>query len=241
LPDLETAHDHLPRLWARARVDALIHEMNLNGEREDYISEIIRLSQKYRFVTPYTAFLAAPRSLLRPRVIQPGDPVIRVKTDPSIKSVFAVLPFGETLPLKYLASEGVWEVRFFAPAWMPDGTYRCRLLMTDKQGNGYQEEKSFVVDSRAPKLGILAQSQTVRAGDELLVRVSADRDAMRIVAKIYGAAPVQLAWSEKEKVNVGRLRVPAGLASGQYTLTVSAEDFAHNQSSIEAQVTVIGR
>src|SRR5215510_3716854 len=118
LPELEMAHDHLPRLWARARVDALIYEMNLNGEREDYISEIIRLSQKYRFVTPYTAFLAAPRSLLRPRVIQPGDPMIRVKTDPSIKSVFAVLPFGETLPLKYLAGEGVWEVRFFAPAWM---------------------------------------------------------------------------------------------------------------------------
>ncbi len=184
LPELETAHDHLPRLWARARVDALIYEMNLNGEREDYISEIIRLSQKYRFVTPYTAFLAAPRSLLRPRVIQPGDPVIRVKTDPSIKSVFAVLPFGETLPLKFLASDGVWEVRFFAPAWMPDGTYRCRLLMTDKQGNGYQEEKSFVVDSRAPKLSFVAQSQSVRAGDELLVRVNADRDAMRIVAKI---------------------------------------------------------
>ncbi|MGH9751548.1 MAG: VIT domain-containing protein [Blastocatellia bacterium] len=241
LPELEAAHDHLPRLWARARVDALIHEMNLNGEREDYISEIIRLSQKYRFVTPYTAFLAAPRSLLRPRVIQPGDPVIRVKTDPSIKSVFAVLPFGESLPLKYLASEGVWEVRFFAPAWMPDGTYRCRLLMTDKQGNGYQEEKGFVVDSRAPKLNLVAQSQSVRAGDELLVRVNADRDAMRIVAKMYGAQPVYLAWSEKEKANVGRLRVPAGLASGKYTLTVSAEDFAHNQSSVEAQVTVIGR
>src|SRR5262245_9310419 len=50
LPELDTDQDHLPRLWARARVDALIHEMNLNGEREDYISEIIRLSQKYRFV-----------------------------------------------------------------------------------------------------------------------------------------------------------------------------------------------
>jgi hypothetical protein len=124
---------------------------------------------------------------------------------------------------------------------MPDGTYRCRLLMTDKQGNGYQEEKSFVVDSRAPRLSFVAQSQTARAGDELLVRVNADRDAMRIVAKIYGARPVHLAWSEKEKANVGRLRVPSGLASGQYTLTVSAEDFAHNQSSVEAQISVIGR
>jgi Ca-activated chloride channel family protein len=241
LPELETAHDHLPRLWARARVDALLSEMNLDGEREDYISEIIRLSQKYRFVTPYTAFLAAPRSLLRPRVIQPGDPVIRVKTDPSIKSVFAVLPFGETLALKFRPGEGVWEARFFAPAWTPDGTYRCRLLMTDRQGNGYQEEKSFVVDSRAPKLDVQAPAAPVRAGEELTVRVTADRDAARIVAKLYGAEPVQLAWSEKEKANVGRLRVPAGLISGRYTLTVSAEDFAHNQSSVETQVAVLGR
>ncbi|HMV46731.1 MAG TPA: VIT and VWA domain-containing protein [Blastocatellia bacterium] len=241
LPALETAHEHLPRVWARARVDALLYEMNLNGEREDYIAEIIRLSQKYKFVTPYTAFLAAPRSLLRPRVIQPGDPVIRVKTDPAIKEVFAVLPFGETLPLKFLPGEGVWQARFLAPAWMPDGTYRCRLLMTDKQGNGYQEEKSFVIDSHAPKLAARVDSQTVRAGDEVLVKVNADKDTVRLVAKLYGAQPVLLAWSEKEKASIGRLRVPAGLASGQYALTVSAEDFAHNQAGVDVMVSVIGR
>ncbi|HQR34421.1 MAG TPA: VIT and VWA domain-containing protein [Blastocatellia bacterium] len=241
LPELETAHEHLPRLWARARVDALLYEMNLNGEREDYIAEIIRLSQKYKFVTPYTAFLAAPRSLLRPRVIQPGDPVIRVKTDASIKEVFAVLPFGETLPLKFLPNEGVWQARFLAPAWMPDGTYRCRLLMTDKQGNGYQEEKSFVIDSHSPKLAARLDSQIVHAGDDVVLKVNADQDTMRLVVRLYGAQPVQLVWSEKERMNVARLRVPAGLASGQYTLTVSAEDFAHNQSSIEVVVSVIGR
>jgi Ca-activated chloride channel homolog len=242
LPERETAHEHLPRLWARARVDALLYEINLNGERDDYIAEIIRLSQKYKFVTPYTAFLAAPRSLLRPRVIQPGDPVIRVKTDPSINSVFAVLPFGETVPLKFITAEGVWEARFLAPAWVQDGTYRCRLLMTDEKGNGYQEEKSFVIDSHPPRLSaILSNQTTIRAGEELIVKVSADRDTMRLIAKFYGAQPAQLAWSDREKMNIGRLRIPAGLASGQYRLTVSAEDFAHNQSSIEVPVTVIGR
>jgi Ca-activated chloride channel family protein len=241
LPELETAHAHLPRVWAKARVDALLYEMNLNGEREDYIAEIIRLSQKYKFVTPYTAFLAAPRSLLRPRIIQPGDPVIRVKTDASIKEVFAVLPFGETLPLKFLPAEGVWETRFLAPAWMPDGTYRCRLLLSDKAGRGYQEEKSFVVDSHAPRLQARVESATVRAGGELLVRVNADRDTMRLVAKLYGAQPVPLVWSETEKACIGRIRVPAALASGPYTLTVSAEDFAHNQSSVDVQLSVIGR
>jgi Ca-activated chloride channel family protein len=241
LPEFDDTHEHLPRVWARARVDALLHEMDLSGEREDYIAEIIRLSEKYKFVTPYTAFLAAPRALLRPRLIQPGDPVLRVRTDASIKSVFAVLPFGETLPLKFLNAEGVWEVRFLAPSWMPDGTYRCRLLMTDREGHGYQEEKSFVVDSHAPKLKASVGAQTVRAGDELMIKVAADSDTARLVARMYGAQPAQLFWSSKEGTNTGRLRVPAGLAAGRYTLYISAEDFAHNQSSVEIQIEVLGR
>ena len=241
LPELADTHSHLPRVWARARVDALLREMDLNGEREDYIAEIIRLSQKYRFVTPYTAFIAAPRALLRPRLIQPGDPVLRVKTDESINSVFAVFPFGETLPLKFLQSEGVWEVRFLAPAWLPDGTYRCRLLMTDKNGNGYQENKSFVIDSHAPKLGVKISDKPVKAGEELLVKVSADSDTVRLFARVYGAQPVRLSWSRHDQTNVGKLRVPANLAAGRYTLTISAEDAAHNQSTAEVPIEVVSR
>jgi Ca-activated chloride channel family protein len=215
--------------------------MDLNGEREDYINEVIRLSQKYKFVTPYTAFIAAPRALLRPRLIQPGDPVIRVKTDASIKSVFAVLPFGETLPLKFLPAEGVWEGRFLAPAWMPDGAYRCRLLLADAEGNGYEEEKSFVVDSHAPKLKVTLARDSVRAGDELKVTADADADTFRLTAKMYGAQPADLRWSDADRANVGLLRVPAGLAPGRYVLTVSAEDFAHNQSDAEVTIEVVGR
>jgi hypothetical protein len=84
-------------------------------------------------------------------------------------------------------------------------------------------------------------SQTARAGEEILVKATADKDTMRLVARLYGAQPVALTWSEKEMANVGRLRVPAGLASGRYALTVSAEDFAHNQSNVDVMVSVIGR
>ena len=241
LPELADIHSQLPRVWARARVDALLREMDLNGEREDYIAEVIRLSQKYRFVTPYTAFIAAPRALLRPRLIQPGDPVLRVKTDESINSVFAVFPFGETLPLKFLQPEGVWEVRFLAPAWLPDGTYHCRLLMTDKNGNGYQETKSFVIDSHAPKLAVKLDDKPVKAGKDLIVKVSADSDTVRLFARIYGAPPVRLSWSQPDQTNVGKLRVPANLAAGRYMLTISAEDAAHNQSTAEVPVEVISR
>jgi Ca-activated chloride channel family protein len=105
IPEFADFHAHLPRLWARLRIEALVREMDRDGEREDFISEIIALSQKYRLVSPYTAFLAAPRALLRPRLIQPGDPVIRVKTGASVTEVFAVLPFGETVPLTF------WPIR----------------------------------------------------------------------------------------------------------------------------------
>ena len=40
LPELAETHEHLPRLWARARVDALLREMDMNGEREDYIADM---------------------------------------------------------------------------------------------------------------------------------------------------------------------------------------------------------
>ena len=241
LPELEAAHAHLPRVWVKARINFLLQEMNRDGEREDFIAEIIRLSEKYKLVTPYTAFLAAPRALLRPRLIQPGDPVIRVKTDPSITEVFAVLPFGETLPLKFLAAEGVWETRFLAPSWMADGNYQCRLLLKDKNGNGYQEQKSFVIDSRAPKLKTSLDRTTLTAGDALGLKVSADSDTIRLTARMYGSTTVALHWSDQAKANVGVLGIPESLSSGKYTVIISAEDRAHNQTTEEIQIEVIGK
>ncbi len=240
LPEIADFHQNLPRLWARARIDALVREMDLNGEREEFITEIIALSQKYKLVSPYTAFIAAPRALLRPRLIQPGDPVIRVKTDKSIIEVFAVLPFGETLPLKFLESEGVWETRFLAPDWMADGVYNCRLLLTDIDGNGFEETKTFVVDSQAPSLKIELAKTTFQSGEEIEIRVSAEKDTAKLTAKFYGAKPVELIWSNSAKASVGKLVVPANIASGQYFLTVLAEDFAHNQSAEEIRVEILG-
>ncbi|MBZ5515475.1 MAG: VIT and VWA domain-containing protein, partial [Acidobacteriia bacterium] len=115
LPAETLEHASLPRTWAKARVDALLAKIEREGEDQASVDEIIRLARKYKFVTPYTSFLAAPRALLRPRVIRPGDPVIRVKTDPSIVSVIALFPFGLVKKLRYLQDEDIWQTRFLAP------------------------------------------------------------------------------------------------------------------------------
>ena len=123
LPADDQSHPQLPRTWAKARVDALLEKIEREGEDRASIDEIIRLSRKYKFVTPYTSFLAAPRSLLRPRVIRPGDPVIRVQDRSGDRSVMALFPFGLTKPLRYLKDEDIWQTRFLAPADLADGTY----------------------------------------------------------------------------------------------------------------------
>jgi Ca-activated chloride channel family protein len=138
-------HDQLPRLWAGARVQALLDQIEREGESEAAINEVIRLARRYKFVTPYTSFLAAPRALLRPRVIRPGDPVLRVHTDKAIVSVIALFPFGLEKSLRYLAGEDVWQTRFLAPADMKDGSYPVRLVLRDTSGQVYRESKSFVI------------------------------------------------------------------------------------------------
>lgn len=240
LPERDDSHPHVPRMWARARVDALLRQIALNGETKEAIDEIIALSKKYKFVTPYTSFLAAPRSLLRPRVIRPGDPVLKVRADKSIREVTAVFPFGLTKRMTYITSDDVWETRFLAPSGMADGVYQCRLVLVDRQGRAYQEGKSFVIDSRPPKLQASLNQTVAHAGEDLMITVRADSDTRVIAARIFGSLPVPVVWDAKAKANIGHLSIPAGLPSGSYTIQVTAEDFAHNSSVVELVVEVIG-
>jgi Ca-activated chloride channel family protein len=240
LPERDDSHPHVPRLWARARVDALLRQIALNGETKEAIDEIIALSKKYKFVTPYTSFLAAPRSLLRPRVIRPGDPVLRVRADESITEVTAVFPFGLTKRMTYIKGEDVWETRFIAPREMADGVYHCRLVLVDRRGRAYQEEKSFVIDSRAPRLQATMSQTVARAGEDLIISVRADSDTRVIAARIFGASPVPVLWDANAKTNIGRMRIPAGLPSGTYTIQITGEDFAHNSSVTELTLEVLG-
>ena len=96
-------------------MDALLEKIQREGEDQATIDEIIRLARQYKFVTPYTSFLAVPRALLRPRVIRPGDPVLRVKTDESILSVTALFPFGLVQKLRYLSGKTCGKRVFSLP------------------------------------------------------------------------------------------------------------------------------
>lgn len=239
LPAQELDHGQLPRLWAGARVQALLDEIARNGETEAAIDEIIRLAEKYKFVTPYTSFLAAPRALLRPRVIRPGDPILRIHTDPAIVSVVALFSFGLEKPLRYLSDEDVWETRFLAPPEMMDGTYPVRLVLRDKDGQVYRESKSFVILSKPPSVKIRLANTRFRAGEMVPLSVNASASTRTLTARLEGLAPVSLHWNREAEASTGQLWLPTGLPAGDYILTVTAEDVAHNLGSAEVRIEVV--
>jgi Ca-activated chloride channel family protein len=239
LPKESFDHPQLPRLWARARVDALLEKIEREGEDQKTIDEIIRLARKYKFVTPYTSFLAVPRALLRPRVIRPGDPILRVKTDESILSVIAVFPFGLVQPLRHLSSEDVWQTRFLAPTDMQDGTYTLRLILRDQAGHTYRESKTFVIASKAPVVQVKLDRKRFQRGESVPMKVSASETTRTLVARVDGAAPVALRWDSKSGANTGTLTLPEQMIPGTYKLTVTAEDIAHNIGTQEVQIEVL--
>jgi len=247
LPAEALDHPELPRLWAQARVNALLDQIARDGETRAAIDEIIRLARRYKLVTPYTSFLAVPRALLRPRVIRPGDPVLRVRTDPAIQSVIALFPFGLTKPLRHLAGEDtpgedggrLWETRFLAPTDMKDGTYSVQLILRDDHGNAYREAKTFVIASTPPAVKILLDHKQLRAGEAMLVKATASASTRTLTARLDGVTPVSLRWNSLAGASVGTLVVPPGFPTGRYTLSVTAEDIAHNIGSEEVQVEVL--
>jgi len=232
-------HPQLPRLWARARVDALLAKIERDGEDQASVDETIRLARQYKFVTPYTSFLAVPRALLRPRVIRPGDPILRVKTDESIVSVVALFPFGLVQPLRHLSSEDVWQTRFLAPTDMQDGTYTVRLILRDQVGHTYRESKTFVIASKPPIVQVKVDRKRFQRGDTVNLRVSASESTRTLVARMDGAVPVSLRWDPRVSANAGELMIPDQAIPGMHTLTVTAEDIAHNIGTGEVQIEVL--
>lgn len=236
LPEKALQARDLPRRWARARVDHLLRLIEAQGERREWVDEVIALSKRYKFVTPYTAFLAAPRSLLRPRRIQPGDPVLRVECDPLTRSVVALFPFGLRLPLVRRPGTTLWEGRFFVPEGLADGNYTVRLVLRDVSGAHVSERKTFVLDGRPPRLRPEAPA-AARPGDAMRVAVRTDEDVVLLSARLGEGAPVPLRWDAQARRSVGVVRVPVSM-QGTQDLFFEAVDAAKNRGFARLRVQV---
>ncbi len=236
LPEKALEARDLPRRWARARVDDLLARIERDGERREWVDEVIALSKRYKFVTPYTAFLAAPRSLLRPRRIQPGDPVLRVECDANTVAATALLPFGVKLDLVRRPKSEVWEGRFLVPEGLKDGRYPVRILLQDASGARISETKHFILDGAAPVIHPELPT-SARPGDLVRITARTDKDVVLLSARVGDAPPIPLRWDPSANASVGLVRIPYGVSGGQ-EVTFEAVDAAKNRGFARATLEV---
>ena len=226
----------LPRRWARARVDDLLRRIELEGEKREWVEEILELSRRYKFVTPYTAFLAAPRSLLRPRRIQPGDPILRIEALPGTAAIAALLPFGRKLDLTRRPGSNLWEGRFLVPDRTADGPMNVRIVLRDQGGATTVESKRVVVDGTPPTITpTLPDGAT--AGSTVTLAARADADVIALTARVGDGLPVPLRWDGPSKASVGELLLPQGI-TGSVPVLFEAIDGAGNHGFARATLRV---
>jgi Ca-activated chloride channel family protein len=96
-----------------------------------------------------------------------------------------------------------------------------------------------VIASKPPAVEIKLDSKRFRRGQILDLKVSASQSTRTLVARLDGAAPVELKWDARAGANTGQLLVPEQAIPGIYKLTVTAEDIAHNTGSREVDIEIV--
>ena len=73
----------------------------------------------------------------------------------------------------------------------------------------------------------------------MLVRAGATATTRTLTARLQGAPALDLRWNAAAAASTGQLRIPDTLAPGTYTLSVTAEDIAHNIGAQEVKIEII--
>jgi Ca-activated chloride channel family protein len=71
------------------------------------------------------------------------------------------------------------------------------------------------------------------------IKAGATASTRTLTARLQGAMPVDLRWNSAASASTGELQIPSTLAPGSYTLSVTAEDIAHNVGSQEVRIDVV--
>jgi Ca-activated chloride channel family protein len=266
-PPAEVSNAFVARLWAQRRIDFLLSQNRLNGEREEAKVEVIALSKQYNIVTPYTSMVAVrPQNTavasVFPQRVKPGDPTIHVRAPRDARSVRVLLSFaGRTAEkaARWDEEKSLWTARFLVPAGTPEGTYPLAVRIEHADGRLEQLALTVSIDTTAPAM--LASASAIHAGEPTriwagaavtptdLARVLFSRqdtyeglkalfDVRHVRALLWDGRELDLRLDDSGTGFVGLAETPSDLASGSYAVVVTAQDYAGNVSQVTTAVEV---
>ena len=251
------------RLWAQKRIDYLLAQNRLQGERTEAKEEIVALSTRYQIVTPYTALVAVQPADQRlaqvsPARVRPGDPIVMVRAPRDSRRVLVRLPFGGApIDARWDEEQQGFSARFLVPAGTPDGSYPIRVEITARDGRVSEVPLTISIDTHAPEM--VAWASPVRAGEMLRLHAVAALtpgemwhalvarndpgealkslfDVRRVTARLWDGREVDLPLDGhgfSALIETGKTLRP-----GRYPIELVAQDFAGNSSRREISVEV---
>jgi hypothetical protein len=226
------------KLWGAAEITAACGALGFHENKKALAGaareRVVRLSFDFGVMSPYTAWLAVPKSELEfyrkvkaeGRVetnaysARGGDPLIRITTEESVTRVTAFLPTGEPIPMTR-HPHGAWEGRFDMPAETAEGDYEVVLLIERADGQVRRLTLHYRIDRLAPA----GQARMEREGDRVRLSVSADEDTQVVYALLPDGT--KLPFRRPGKTGPFQLTAPA-IALGGAPAEIVLIDGAHN-------------
>jgi uncharacterized protein YegL len=262
-PKVATESPFIARLWAQRRIDYLMSQIRLHGERDELRTEVIALSEQFQILTSYTSLVVAPPEAvasISPQRVRPGDPVIRVPAPKNARAVKVSLPFGEVLNARWDEDAQAWTIRFLVPGGVADGSYPIRVDVEHSDGRRELLALRISIDTQAPALAVEAGS--VRPGQLLMMRARASIgatevlgalarrsdpneavkslfDVKRVTARLWDGREVPLTLASGGLGFTARVETNGDLAPGRYPVVFTAQDFAGNTSRAQTEVEVM--
>jgi Ca-activated chloride channel homolog len=257
-PSQEEDNSFVSRLWAKKRVDYLLTDIRLFGEKKEYKDEVIALSKQYMFITPYTSFVARAEkpievAKLIPSRIKPGDPEVYINAPEDAKGVTVIFPFGLTKKCVYMDDFGLWMTRFLISTDTPDGVYDVLVIITMNDGAQKRLTLNYTVDRKAPVME-LNVAATARPGELLTVHARPIVSFHELLEAVSLRDMGVMAETVKSKIDVksavitldgkyacdlelvngrigwmGEVEIPTDITSGDHELSVITVDWAGNR------------
>ena len=248
-------HAGVVREWAKEEVRVALRAIDTAEDdkaRGALVDRVRSLGRAHALVTPYTSFLVRRPASLSLERFKPGDPEIYIEAPASMAKVVAILPWGETIPCRWLADQGRWMGRFLVPRGTVDGVYRIRVILVSQAGDRKEIAVFYRVDGTSPKMR-LETPEAARPGELLRIRAvpvshvfegdagtpraTLRTDVRRAVLHVAGRS-VKLRQTADGEAWEAAVRLPHDLAPGDLVATLVVTDWAANSFRTERTITI---
>ena len=157
--DSAGGHRAVPRLWAQAKIQFLLEQIEIYGENQELVDQIVELSIRFGILTPYTALYADPNNPTKvdeTTLVEKPTGFVLYQNYPN--------PFNPTTTISYKLPTG--KDKYFVSLKIYDALGRLvKVLVEEYQSSGTHQVSWNGTDMNGRNVSSGIYFYTIQAGD----------------------------------------------------------------------------